>query len=179
MSEENKDNESNDVVKKEDYNKAIESRNSAIADKEKVEKELKEIKETKETEEKVNEEKKSWEKEKEEKDSQIAELKTKMEENNTKVSKGVVQEPTDTPQDNYNQTKTKIDELIPDREKNPEKFASNFARWKHYSNPETKQYTSEQLGMGLSLAAGAQRVNPGHINEMALKRGREDINLTN
>ena len=178
MSEEkDADVKSADVVKKEDYNKVVESHNSLKSEKEKLEKELSELKEVqKKVEEKKEEEDKlAWEKEKEEKDKIIADLKAKVEDN-TVVKKGVVKEPTSTEATSDEKIKEQLDKHIPEADTDPKKFASNIQRYGHYKSPTTKQYTEDQFGKGLSLDAGAQITNPSLINRFANK-SKEDIIL--
>ncbi len=178
MAEEKKDPDvKSDDVKKEDYNKVVESHNSMKSEKEKIEKELSDLKETqkKAEEKKVEEGKLDWEKEKEEKDKIIADLKAKVEDN-TIVKKGVVKDPKGTEATTDEKIKEQLDKHIPEAETDPKKFASNIQRYGHYKAPTTKQYTDNQLGMGLSLDAGAQATDPKLINHFANKN-RKDLIL--
>ena len=147
-----------DDVKREDYNKIVESHNSLKAEKEKLEKQIKEYKDKSEKEEsnKLEEEKKAWEKEKEEKDKQIEELKKKAEEN-TKVAKGVVsKEEEEKKEVNPDSFKEQLNKQLPEPEKDPNRFASNLARYGWYKNPTTKQYTEDHIAKGLALDAELQ-----------------------
>ncbi len=179
MSEEKKDPDvkSDDVVKKEDYNKVVESHNSMKSEKEKVEKELSDLKETqkKAEEKKVEDGKLDWEKEKEEKDKIIADLKTKVEDN-TVVKKGVVKDPKTQEATTDEKIKEQLDKHIPEGDTDPKKFASNIQRYGHYKSSTTKQYTDDQLGKGLSLDAGAQATNPNLVSRFANK-SKEDLIL--
>ena len=148
--------QSADVVKREDYNKITELANSRAVEIEELKKKI----ETKTEEKKIETEKNEWQKHNEEMKKQIEELKSKVErkEQNT-PRKGIVQTPGE----------VKIDEdpidllkkIIPDRKLNPEQFGSRMSRYGHYKLASTKAYSDEQLGMGLSLHASAQHVTPG------------------
>ena len=142
-----------DTVKREDYNKIVESHNSLKAEKEKLENDMKAKNES--------DQKAVWEKEKADLIKQNEDLKKIAEEKkDAKVSKGIVQDQKkDAPQE-VGDIKKMLDEKLPDREKNPEKFGSAIARYGHYKSATTKKYDDEQLGMALSLHANAQHVNP-------------------
>lgn len=169
MPEEN-NNKSADMIAREDYNKIVESHNSMKVEKERLESELRSLKSKEPAEEKLR---KEWESEMSGVKKQMEELVKKVEEkkDTTKVSKGLVQDrisPT-------NEVKTMLDEKIPDRKINPEKFGSKISRFAHYKSGMTKSYTDEQLGMGLSLHAGALKVAPDIVSSYA--RSRADIKL--
>jgi len=173
MSEEKKADNTNDldVVKKEDYNKVVEMHNSLKATAEKMANELKELKEKNVT----KDEKASWEKEKEEIDKKLNELNRKIEDN-TKVAKSVIVEKKEEKTSTFEKDKVKkmLDEKMPPSKFNPNKVASNLARYAHYKNPITKEFTNEQLGMALSLHAGVQRTSPDLMPTEA-KRDKSDI----
>lgn len=145
-----------DSVSREDYNKVVESANSAKSELEKMKKELEEKEEEKkkEVEKKEEEEKKVWEKEKEEKDKLIEDLKKKAEvKDTTKVSKGVISEKKPEEQVTKEKIKEKIDETlgkIP--EKDPSKMG-RIARYLHYKNPATKAFNEVDLGKAIALQA--------------------------
>lgn len=148
-----------DVVNREEYNKIVEAHNSN-----KVENERK----LKEIEMKNEEERKKWKEEAENQNKQIEDLK-KIAEEKKPAPKGIVTEPARQPD-----VKKMLDEKIPDRPKNPEKFGSKIQRFGYYKSGTTKQYTDEQLGMGLSLHAGAISTNPDLIPNAA-KKSKDDI----
>lgn len=183
MSEEKNDNQqSSDVVNREDYNKVVESSNSLKTENEKLKSELNKVQETKKVEQEkkaTEEEKKEWQNEAAEIKKQIEDLKKAAEQKKeTKVSKGVVPTNQTEQQEQPNkEIKQMLDKHIPDRKVNPEKFGSMIHRYAHYKNAATREYTHEQLGMGLSLHAGLQRANPSLIKGYA-KPTRDDIVLS-
>ena len=171
MSEEKKEgNESvamkaEDGVKRDDYNKVVESHNTIKLEKEKLQKELEDLKkETKAKEE--------WAEEKSKMQSQINELKEKKE---NKVAKGVINEETQ-PKNESSNFKELLDEQIPDAKVDPKKIASNIQRWAHYKSGTTKEYSNDQLGKAISLQATAHSQDPSLIPEYA-KKNKGDITL--
>lgn len=181
MPDEKKNDQPDDVVKKDDYNKMVEAHNTVKAEKEKIEKELGEIKQNAEAEDKkkVDEEKATWEKEKVDMNKTIEDLK-KGKEGDKADPKGIVNPLKEPPKpegevSTEKEIKELLDKEIPDREKTPEKFGSNIKRYLYYKEPTTKQYTEEQLGMGLSLHAGDQNVNPRGISPHANKSSQDIV----
>ena len=173
-----------DVVEVGKYNEAIEKINSEKIQKEKAEAELKELKEFKEkvetdkiaAEKKAEEDQKlTWEKEKEDLMKTNEEMKKKLEERDPGKPnpKGVV--PTGQPagaegtppETTREDLKKELDERFPGPEKDARKFATRFARYGYYHNPQNKAYSHEQMGELLSLHMGAQRANPDIINKDA------------
>lgn len=174
-----------DVVNREDYNKVVEAHNSLKAEKEKLDSEIKQIKETETKNDKEADSKEAWEKEKadllkrqEDLTKQVEEIK----QGANKVSKGIVppqklneQGQPQEPMANEG-IKKELDEKLPADDFDPNRCGSNLQRYGHYKNPSTKRYTHEQLGMALSLHAGAQSANPGQVPSMA-KQSKDDIML--
>lgn len=169
---ENKSVDLKDGVDRDDYNKVVESRNSLKLENEKLQEQIKQ----KQEQEKQTEEMK-WKEENEKLKRQNEDLKKIAEEKNTTVAKGIINEP---PKEETPIIKVKkvLDEKLPDRKVNPEKFGSAIQRYGHYKSGTTKQYTDDQLGMGLSLHANAQKINPDLIG-MAKDRlpGQDEIIL--
>ena len=169
-------NQPTDTISRSEYNKIVESHNSMKLEKEKIENELKTIKETKsEDVNKMNVELAEWKSYKENIDNQLAELKKKAEDNKP-VAKGIV--PTQAQAGDYppeiSKAKALLDRTFPERKANPERYGSAIQRYGYYKNGTTKAYTDEQLGMGLSLLASAQRLNPDMIAP-ELKKSSSDI----
>src|SRR3990167_8967322 len=175
MPEEKNDQQSADAVKREDYNKVVESHNSLKAENEEMKRKLDEIA----SKMKVNEERELWKKEADELKKSIEEIKKQAEEkkDTTKVAKGIV--PT-------NQTssealtpesfKSLINTHIPERPKIPERFGSKIQSYGYYKNGTTRTYNNTQLGMVLSLHAAALAQNP-HLVPAGARPMREDIIL--
>lgn len=161
--------QSDDVVKREDYNKVVESFNSLKAEKEQLDKKMKESELNKEKEA----QKAEWLKEKEEIQKQMEELKKNLVEKkeDIKVSKSVVneQKQDETPADFHKL----LDEQFPTKAKKPEEFGSAISRYAYYKNPATKAFSHQQLGRGMSLHATAQRVSPDIVPQTAY--GKTDI----
>jgi len=150
------------------YNEIIEAHNSLKTKYEKAETDLKEltekkVEETKVSEDKITEQKEIWEKEKvelqkqkEDAEKQVEEFKNK---DNTINPKGVVNPPTNEIAD----FRTKMDAVIPPPDAKVNNLVSKYGRIIHYKNPTTKQYSSQDLGKGLSLHATAQKANPDMV----------------
>lgn len=167
------DQQSDDVVKRDDYNKVVESRNSLKSELEQKEKELAKFKEEKE-EDKLKAE---WQEELKKRDAQIEELKTKMEKKESgTVAKGLVATPKKeegTPSASESEAIKKLKELVPPLTKDPQNFASNLARFRYYKSPVTKPYNDEQIGMILNLHADATRTNPALVKNEAKIQARD------
>lgn len=182
MSEEK--NVKNDDVDLEAYNKTVAAHNEVKLEKERVQKELDELKaknveveKAKEEDEKVSVEKEreAWKKEKEELTKQNEDLKNPVD--NSKVSKGVVKEVEESskPEEVQELAKKQLDEVIPDREKDPEKMG-RWARYGYYKSPATEIYNKRDLAKGLALHANAQSVNPSMVNTLTA-RSPKDMSL--
>ena len=170
------ENDNADVVKREDYNKLVESTNSLKIEKEKMENELKKLKGDSERKEIEDRERAKWDEEFKKRDEAINELKKKVEANQVPVRKGVV--PTNiVPQTPQEEPIELLNKILPNRKKVPEKFASNLARYGYYKSPSTKEYTDEQFGMALSLKASAFKLDPSMIPSES-RKSREDIIFT-
>ena len=162
-----------DVVNREDYNKVVESHNSLKMELERKEREFSELKNKTRTEE----EKKAWEQSYSEVNKKLEELTSKIDkkEDKNKVAKGIVADQTNYGQEEkQQQIKSLLDKHIPTPKRAADSFASNFARFQYYKSPMTKEYTSQQIGMGLSLHAGAIAQNPSLVPSFA-RRERSDI----
>jgi len=175
MSEENVD-----VIA--DENKIVAAHNivkaenaSLKVEKDKLEKELNEMREEKQE----VEEKKDWKKEADDIKKELEEIKAnaKKAEDDTVIRKGVVTEPQkpETEIATKDKIKSELDAVLPDRKVIPEKFASGMARYGHYKNPATKEFSHEDLGMAISLQASALAQNPGLIPHQARKQDNDHM----
>lgn len=174
---EKEENEKAAYVSMDEHNKVVGAHNTVKAENEQLKKELEEIKTQKEEEAQKEEAKKEWQDEKDGLQKQMDELKKQVEEKKeTKVSKGIVSDRKEEQKEQYTPDAVKklIDEKLPDRPLNPEKFGSKIQRYGHYKSGTTKHYTDEQLAWGLSLHANAQANDPQLIPSAA-KAAREDI----
>jgi len=158
-----------DSVKRDDYNKVVESHNSIKAEKEKIEKELQEMKENIEKKSVEDTEKKAWEKEKEEMQTQIEELKTVK-----KGSKAVenTEEAGNEKKMDTQKIKAQIDEAIPTEGIRDPSLMTPLERYAYYKNPATKRASSQLVGRALSLAQSSG------ISPYA-KRSTDDIIVAN
>lgn len=158
----------NDVVKAEKYNEAIEKVNSEKMKREKVEEKLKEMQGKEEArkvrvaEKKKTREEGKWKKEGEEKDKRIKELeeKAKAKPNDPPNPKGVVQ--TTPPETN------KSAEMLDERYGKEFKHSSDMSprqRLAHFKNPTTQTYNPEKLSELIALQASAQRDESGTFPE--------------
>ena len=154
-----KNDKSDDVIAREDYNKVVEAHNSAKVELEKLQKELKTIKDS-DVNNKVNAEKNEWKQLGEGLKQEIEDLKKQVQQkqDETKVAKGIVPG-----QSNMNQSHTKnlsreeikaqLDEGIPtDQIKNVSNL-SPIQRYGYYKSP-TRAYSNQVFGRALSLDAG-------------------------
>ena len=158
-----------DVVKRDDYNKIVETHNSIKAEKEKLEKEMKEMKEKIEKKNVEEEQKNAWEKEKEEMKQQIEEIKKK--------KKGSKAQETDKPKEekqiSEDKVKEQINKVLPTEGMRDPSIMTPFERYGYFKNPATRRTSSQLLGRALSLHAGAQK--SGLNTSPYAKKSNDDV----
>ena len=165
-------NQSADVVSREEYNKIVEAHNSMKAEKEKIESSIK-------AKEAAESSKQEWQKVAEENKAALDELKSQVAEmKDEKVSKGVVAQ-----ENNQNKKMTsgvsreelikQLQEAIPYNGIKNTQNMSPIQRYGYYKAP-TQGVSNQMLGMALSLDAGRYWSRQANVSPFA-RQGGDDV----